>query len=71
MPKSPFEPCIPTKVAKVPDRPDWIHEIKDDAAAGGRFRARSFGVTLLLPTTRLISFGVEHALDCRRFVIQP
>ncbi len=28
--KSPFEPCIPTKAAKVPDRPDWIHEIKHD-----------------------------------------
>jgi bifunctional non-homologous end joining protein LigD len=30
MPKSPFEPCIPTRGAKVPDRPDWIHEIKHD-----------------------------------------
>src|SRR6187431_155039 len=30
MPKSPFEPCIPTKAAKVPDRPEWIHEIKHD-----------------------------------------
>ena len=30
MPKSPFEPCIPTKGTKVPDRPDWIHEIKHD-----------------------------------------
>ena len=25
-----FIPCIPTKAAKVPDRPDWIHEIKHD-----------------------------------------
>src|SRR3954452_3762052 len=30
MPKSPFEPCIPTKGAKVPDRPEWIHEVKHD-----------------------------------------
>jgi ATP-dependent DNA ligase len=30
MPKSPFQPCIPTKGAKVPDRPEWIHEIKHD-----------------------------------------
>ena len=30
MPKSPFDPCIPTKAAKVPDRPEWIHEIKHD-----------------------------------------
>ena len=27
---SPFEPCIPTKAAKVPDRPEWLHEIKHD-----------------------------------------
>jgi ATP-dependent DNA ligase len=25
-----FEPCIPTASKKVPDRPDWIHEIKQD-----------------------------------------
>ena len=30
MPKSPFEPCIPTRGTKVPDRPDWLHEIKHD-----------------------------------------
>ena len=23
-------PCIPTQAAKVPDRPEWIHEIKHD-----------------------------------------
>ena len=28
MRKSPFEPCIPTMAARVPDRPDWIYEIK-------------------------------------------
>ena len=28
--KSPFDPCIPTKAATVPDRPEWIHEIKHD-----------------------------------------
>jgi bifunctional non-homologous end joining protein LigD len=27
--KSPFDPCIPTKAAaKVPDGPEWLHEIK-------------------------------------------
>ena len=26
----PFEPCIPTRGDKVPDRPEWIHEIKHD-----------------------------------------
>jgi bifunctional non-homologous end joining protein LigD len=30
MPKSPFDPCIPTRGTKVPDRPYWIHEIKHD-----------------------------------------
>ena len=30
MPKSKFEPCIPTKDTKVPDRPEWIHEVKHD-----------------------------------------
>lgn len=30
MPKSPYQPCIPTRGAKVPDRPEWIHEIKHD-----------------------------------------
>ena len=30
MRKSPFEPCIPTKATKVPDRPEWIHDIKHD-----------------------------------------
>ena len=30
MRKRSFEPCIPTASKKVPDRPDWIHEIKQD-----------------------------------------
>jgi ATP-dependent DNA ligase len=30
MPKSAFDPCIPTRGTKVPDRPDWFHEIKHD-----------------------------------------
>src|SRR6185436_13290250 len=30
MRKSAFDPCIPTKAAKVPDRPEWLHEIKHD-----------------------------------------
>ena len=25
-----FRPCIPTRGTKVPDRPEWIHEIKHD-----------------------------------------
>ena len=30
MRKSAFEPCIPTKATQVPDRLEWIHEIKHD-----------------------------------------
>src|SRR5205809_6039714 len=30
MRKPAFEPCLPTASKKVPDRPDWIHEIKHD-----------------------------------------
>jgi bifunctional non-homologous end joining protein LigD len=30
MPNSAFDPCIPTRGTKVPDRPDWLHEIKHD-----------------------------------------
>jgi bifunctional non-homologous end joining protein LigD len=30
MPKRQFEPCIPTRGAKVPSHPDWIHEVKQD-----------------------------------------
>jgi len=30
MRKSAFEPCIPTKGTKVPDRPEWLHEVKYD-----------------------------------------
>jgi len=30
MPRSPFDPCIPTKAPKVPDQPEWLHEIKHD-----------------------------------------
>ena len=30
MPQSAFQPCLPTKAAKVPNRAEWIHEIKHD-----------------------------------------
>jgi ATP-dependent DNA ligase len=29
-PMLPFAPCIPTRGTNVPDRPDWLHEIKHD-----------------------------------------
>jgi bifunctional non-homologous end joining protein LigD len=30
MRKTAFDPCIPTRGTKVPNRPDWLHEIKHD-----------------------------------------
>src|ERR1700735_3419713 len=30
MPARQFQPCIPTRAAKVPAGPHWIHEIKND-----------------------------------------
>ena len=30
MPKSLFQPCIPSRSTKVPASPDWIHEVKYD-----------------------------------------
>ena len=30
MPKPTFDPCIPTRGTKVPNRPEWLHEIKHD-----------------------------------------
>jgi bifunctional non-homologous end joining protein LigD len=30
MPKSLFSPCIPTRGTKVPNQPDWFHEVKHD-----------------------------------------
>ena len=30
MRKTAFEPCIPTRGTKVPDRPEWLHEVKHD-----------------------------------------
>jgi bifunctional non-homologous end joining protein LigD len=30
MRNSPYHPCIPTRATKVPDRPEWLHEIKHD-----------------------------------------
>ena len=44
MRKSAIEPCIPTRGTKVPDRPEWLHEIKHDGYRlivqrdGGRVR---------------------------------
>jgi hypothetical protein len=36
------DPCIPTLAAKPPSGPDWVHEIKHDAAAAAKLRTKSF-----------------------------
>jgi bifunctional non-homologous end joining protein LigD len=30
MSKSAFLPCLPNRGIKIPDGPDWIHEVKHD-----------------------------------------
>ena len=41
---SPYQPCIPSSGTRVPDRPEWLHEIKHDGYRlivqrdGGRVR---------------------------------
>jgi ATP-dependent DNA ligase len=42
-----FEFCIPTRGTKVPDRPDWLHEIKYD---GYRLRVERDGKRVRLIT---------------------
>ena len=73
MPNSAFLPCIPTNAAKVPNRPEWIHEIKHD---GYRLIVPREGerVRLFTRTARLeraIPAVIEAALRIRNtsFVI--
>jgi ATP-dependent DNA ligase len=74
MPKSPFEPCIPSRGKAVPAGPDWIHEIKHD---GYRLIVQRDGALVRLFTrnghdwTERYPWIVEAALKNRqqRFVI--
>jgi bifunctional non-homologous end joining protein LigD len=69
-----FDFCIPTRGAKVPHTPDWIHEIKYD---GYRLRVERDGARVRLITrngydwTKRYPWIVESALKNRqkRFVI--
>jgi len=69
-----FEFCIPTRGTQVPDRPDWIHEIKYD---GYRLRVERDGDRVRLFTrnghdwTKRYPWIVESVLRNRtkRFVI--
>jgi bifunctional non-homologous end joining protein LigD len=47
MRKTVFDPCIPTRGTKVPDRPEWFHEIKHD---GCRLIVQREGKTVQLWT---------------------
>jgi bifunctional non-homologous end joining protein LigD len=69
-----FEFCLPTKAASVPDRPNWLHEVKYD---GYRLRLERDGDRVRLITrggynwTNRYSWIVESALKnrFRQFVI--
>src|SRR5215216_8056148 len=47
MRKPAYDPCIPTRGTKVPDRPEWFHEIKHD---GYRLIVQREGKTVRLWT---------------------
>ena len=71
MPKSAFDPCIPTRATKVPTGPDWLHEIKHDGYRlivqrdGRLFSRRGFDWSDRFP---LISEAVKR-LRAESFVI--
>jgi len=68
MPKSPFEPCIPTTVAKVPDRPEWIQEIKHD---GYRLIVQRDGKRVRLFTRCDLPFVERHErVDHRQLTLR-
>ena len=58
MPKCPFDPCIPTRGTKVPDRPEWIHEIKHD---GYRLIVQREGKRVRLWTREVTAVIVDDA----------
>jgi len=59
MPQPAFEPCIPTRGTTVPDRPEWIHEIKHD---GYRLIIQRDGKTLRLWTRNGHDWGDRFPL---------
>ena len=52
MRKPAFDPCISTRGTKVPDRPEWLHEIKHD---GYRLIVQREGKTVRLWTATRIN----------------
>ena len=57
-----FDPCIPTRGAKVPDRPEWIHEIKHD---GYRLIVQRDGKRVRLFTRNGHDWSGRYPLHCR------
>jgi ATP-dependent DNA ligase len=55
-----FDFCLPTRGIKVPDRPEWIHEVKYD---GYRLRVESDGDRVRLIARRL---QLDEALSLDR-----
>jgi bifunctional non-homologous end joining protein LigD len=70
MRKPAYDPCIPTRGTKVPDRPEWFHEIKHD---GYRLIVQREGKTVRLWTRngydwsgrypRLVEAALRHRPD--------
>ena len=50
-----FKPCIPTKAAKVPDRPVWIHEIEHDG-----YRHWSSSVRIIASEQNRVTASLER-----------
>jgi bifunctional non-homologous end joining protein LigD len=61
MRKPAFDPCIPTRGTKVPDRPEWFHEIKHD---GYRLIVQREGKAVRLWTRN----GYDWSSRCPRIV---
>src|SRR5215216_2906378 len=70
MRKPAYDPCIPTRGTKVPDRPEWFHEIKHD---GYRLIVQREGKTVRLWTRngydwssrypRIVEAALRHRPD--------
>ena len=66
--RHPFDPCIPTKATKVPDRPEWFHEIKHD---GYRLIIQRDGKRVRLFTRNGHDWTNRYPPDIRGRAAQP
>jgi hypothetical protein len=63
-----FEFCIPTRGAKVPHTPDWLHEVKYD---GYRFERAGNRVRLITATASGADDAVHSHGRCGRVTVMP